>query len=106
MSVLRSELYRTATLRSSRLSLVVAAAVGLVAGWFGAWWLLAGLGALAVAVLTTVRRYRHRSAILVFLGQPNRLRVLGAKCLAAALVAVVLAVVSEVVALLTSLTTG
>jgi hypothetical protein len=96
MNVLRSELYRTLTMRSSWISLGVAAVLGLGFGWFSPdfWSLFAGLGAFGVAVLTTSQHYQHRTAVLLFLGQPHRLLVLAAQCVTAALIALVLALIS------------
>jgi len=96
MSVLRSELYRTATVRSGWISMGASAALGLAFGWFSEdfWSLFAGLGAFAVAVVTTAQHYQHRTVVLLFLAQPHRLRALAAQCLTAVVVALVLVVVS------------
>jgi hypothetical protein len=101
VNVLRSELYRTATMRSSWVSLGVAALLGLGFGWVSQdfWSLFAGLGAFGVAVLTTSQHYQHRTAVLLFLGQPHRLLVLAAQCVTAVLVALVLALISGLPAL-------
>jgi hypothetical protein len=85
ISVLRSELYRTLTIRSSWVSLGVAGGLGLVFGWFSDefWALFAGLGAFGVAVVIASQHYQHRTAVLLFLGQPRRLRALAAQCVVA-----------------------
>jgi hypothetical protein len=95
IAVVRSELHRTLTVRSSWVSMILAAALGLAFGTFSPdfWALFAGLGAYSVAVMTTAQQYQHRTAVLLFLGQPRRLRALAAQCLATALIALVLAVV-------------
>ena len=104
ITVLRSELYRTLTIRSSWVSMGVAGAVGLVFGWFSDdfWALFAGLGAFGVAVVIASQHYQHRTAVLLFLGQPRRLRALAAQCL----VAVVLTLVITAVSGLTQFTTS
>ena len=104
ITVLKSELYRTLTIRSSWVSMGVAGAVGLVFGWFSDdfWALFAGLGAFGVAVVIASQHYQHRTAVLLFLGQPRRLRALAAQCL----VAVVLTLVITAVSGLTQFTTS
>lgn len=96
IAVLRSELYRTLTVLSSWVSMGVSLALGLMFGWFSEefWSLFAGLGAFGVAVVVTGQHYQHRTAVLLYLGQPRRLRALAAQCLSAALVATVLAAAS------------
>ncbi|GIF10075.1 hypothetical protein [Actinoplanes teichomyceticus] len=99
IGVLRSEIHRSLTVRSSWASLtglaLLSAAVGLLSEDF--WSLFACLGTFGAAVLITAQHYQHRTAVLVFLGEPNRLRVLVAQCLVAALFGVVLAAASGVV---------
>jgi hypothetical protein len=104
IGVLKSELYRTLTIRSSWVSMGVAGAIGLVFGWFSDdfWALFAGLGAFGVAVVIASQHYQHRTAVLLFLGQPRRLRALAAQCL----VAVVLTLVITAVSGLTQFTTS
>jgi hypothetical protein len=96
MSVLRAELYRTFTVRSSWISMFASIVLGLSFGWFSDefWALFAGIGAFGIAVVTTAQHYQHRTAVLLFLGQPRRLRALLAQCVTAALVATVLAALS------------
>lgn len=98
IDVLRSELYRSVTIRSSWISLAGFAALAALAGWFSEefWMLFAGLGAFGIAVMITAQHYQHRTVILVFLGRPYRLRVLAAQCLVAILYALVLAAISGV----------
>jgi hypothetical protein len=96
IAVVRSELYRTLTVRSSWVSMTLAAALGLGFGTISPdfWGLFAGMGAYGVAVMTTAQQYQHRTATLLFLGQPRRLRALAAQCVATALIALALAAVS------------
>lgn len=96
IAVLRSELYRTLTVLSSWLSMAASMALGLLFSWFSEefWSLFAGLGAFGVAVVVTGQHYQHRTAVLLYLAQPRRLRALAAQCLSAALIATVLAAVS------------
>jgi hypothetical protein len=96
IAVLRSELYRTLTVLSSWVSMAASLALGLLFSWFSEefWSLFAGLGAFGVAVVVTGQHYQHRTAVLLYLGQPRRLRALAAQCLSAALIATLLAAVS------------
>jgi hypothetical protein len=96
IAVLRSELYRTLTVLSSWVSMSASLALGLLFSWFSEefWSLFAGLGAFGVAVVVTGQHYQHRTAVLLYLGQPRRLRALAAQCLSAALFATLLAAVS------------
>jgi len=96
IAVLRSELYRALTVRSSWVSMVGALALGFLFSWFDAefWSLFAGLGAFGVAVVLTGQHYQHHTTVLLYLGQPHRLRALAAQCLAAVLIATPLAAAS------------
>ena len=96
MSLVRSELHRIATVRSSWISMGVSAALGLIFGYYSEdfWSLFAGLGTFAIAVVTTAQHYQHRTDVLLFLAQPHRLRALAAQCLTAVVVALGLTVVS------------
>jgi hypothetical protein len=98
IAVLRSELYRSLTIRSSWVSLAGFATLAALTGWFSEefWMLFAGLGAFGMAVMITSQHYQHRTAILVFLGQPHRLRVLAVQCLVAILYGLLLTAVSGV----------
>jgi hypothetical protein len=88
-AVLRSELYRVLTTRSSWVTLALATAAAAMFGFLGpdSWALMAGLGAFAVAAIVTTSNYQHGTVVLLYLGQPRRLRALAAQ----ALVGVVLA---------------
>ena len=99
--VLRSELYRTLSIRSSWVSIAATIALGLLFGTFSVdfWALFAGLGAFAIASMTTAQHYQHRTALLLFLGEPHRLRTLAAQCVAAAVVTTVTAALSGLVVL-------
>ncbi len=96
IAVLRSEFFRTLTIRSSWVSMAAAAAVGVVFGWFSDdfWALFAGLGAFGVAAVIASQHYQHRTAVLLFLGQPRRLRALAAQCVVAVLLTTALAAIS------------
>ncbi|MET0418189.1 MAG: hypothetical protein ABW022_19425 [Actinoplanes sp.] len=85
IAVLRSEMYRALSIRSSWVSMAAATAVGVVFGWFSDefWALFAGLGAFGVAAVIASQHYQHRTAVLLFLGQPRRLRALTAQCVVA-----------------------
>ena len=94
--VLRSELIRTMSIRSMWVSIAATIALGLVFGTYSVdfWALFAGLGAFGIAAMTTAQHYQHRTAVLLFLGEPHRLRTLAAQCLAAALITTVTAALS------------
>ncbi|MFF5082843.1 hypothetical protein ACFY36_37870 [Actinoplanes sp. NPDC000266] len=96
IAVIRSELYRTLSIRSSWVSLAGTIALAMVFGFLSAdfWSLFAGLGAFGIAVVTTSAHYQHRTAVLLFLGRPRRLTVLAGQCVSAVLIAVALAVIS------------
>ncbi len=96
IAVLRSELYRTLVIRSGWVSLAVAVGLGLATAWFDTnfWSLFVGLAAFGMAVVTTSQHYQHRTAILLFLGEPRRLLVLAVQCVSAAGLAVAVAVIS------------
>lgn len=101
IAVVRSELHRSLTVRSSWVSMAVAAFLGAATGWLSAdfWTLFSCLGTFGVAVLGTAQHYQHRTCVLLFLGQPHRLRVLAAQCVVAAVLGVGLAAVSGIVVL-------
>jgi hypothetical protein len=96
IGVLRSELYRTVTIRSGWLSIGGSIALGISFAWFDTafWALFAGLSALGMAVVTTAQHYQHRTALLLFLGRPRRLQVLAVQCVSAAALALVVATIS------------
>ena len=96
IAVLRSELLRTMMIRSSWLTIALTIAAGLTFGGYSVdfWSLFAGVGAFGIAATTTAQHYQHRTALLLFLGRPNRLRTLAAQCVAAAIVTTVTAALS------------
>ncbi|GGN20692.1 ABC-2 type transport system ATP-binding protein [Actinoplanes campanulatus] len=98
IAVLRSELYRTATVRASVLALIglgiVAACAGYLSDEF--WALMAGIGTFGIAVMVTCQHYQHRTAMLLFLGEPHRLRILAAQSMVAMALGVVLVAVSGI----------
>ncbi|GAA0466496.1 hypothetical protein Ade02nite_46570 [Paractinoplanes deccanensis] len=96
IAVVRSELYRTLSIRSSWVSIAGTITLGVLFSFLSAdfWSLFAGLGAFGIAVVTTSAHYQHRTAMLLFLGRPRRLQVLAAQCVAAVLVALALALIS------------
>jgi hypothetical protein len=76
--MMRSQLYRMATIRSSWLSIalfaVLAASFGVLEAY---WWaLFVGIGTFGISVLTVAQHYQHRTAALLYLAQPKRLPVL------------------------------
>jgi len=89
ISILRSELYRTATIRSSSVSLTVLILLGLLLGAVNidAWALMAGMGAFGFAAMIVAQHYQHRTAFLLYLSQPRRMVVLGGQLVAAIVVA-------------------
>ncbi|GAA1623314.1 hypothetical protein [Actinoplanes couchii] len=93
IAVLRSELYRGVTIRSSWLALIGFAFLAALMGWFDKnfWSMFAGFGAFGLAAIVTAQHYQHRTAILLFLSRPHRWRVLAAQCVSSALFALVLA---------------
>jgi hypothetical protein len=101
ITLIRSEFYRMATIRSSWVSIVLfgatAAAFGLVNAY---WWaLFAGFGALGVSVLTVTQHYQHRTAALIYLVRPKRIRLLIAQVITTAAVAWGVAALSGITAL-------
>ncbi|MFD0523895.1 hypothetical protein [Paractinoplanes durhamensis] len=98
-TLLRSELYRMATIRSSWVSIALfgflAAAFGILDAHF--WALFAALGAFGIAALTIAQHHQHRTIALLYLARPNRLTVLFAQVITTVLV-------SEVFAVLTGIT--
>ena len=103
IAVLRSELHRSLTVRSSWVSLGVATVLGATMGWLSEdfWSLFSCLGTFGVAVMNTGQHYQHRTSVLLFLGEPHRWRVLAAQCVAAAVLGLGLTGVSGAVVLLT-----
>jgi hypothetical protein len=101
ITLVRSELHRMATIRSSWASII---SFGALAAAFGAveayWWaLFAGIGAFVISVLTVTQHYQHRTITLLYLARPKRVIVLIALVFTAALVAWVLAASSGIAVL-------
>ncbi|MGY3518231.1 MULTISPECIES: hypothetical protein [Micromonospora] len=97
-AVARAELHRLATIRSGWLSVLVLTLFGLLLGTVdeASWALLVGLSAFALSVVGTAQHFPHRTAVLLYLGQPRRLTVLAGQVLAYALTATAVAAVSGV----------
>ncbi|MEV4628673.1 hypothetical protein AB0J90_20625 [Micromonospora sp. NPDC049523] len=89
IAIVRSELHRAATIRSSWVSIAVLGTVGALFGWFNvdSWALLTCLGAFGLAVMTVAQHYQHRTAVLLYLAQPKRVLVLIAQVIASVVVA-------------------
>ncbi|RGC67161.1 hypothetical protein C5N14_20020 [Micromonospora sp. MW-13] len=98
-AVLRGELHRLATIRSGRVSVLVLTGLGLFLGAFdeASWALLVGLSTFALSVVGTSQHFQHRTVVLLYLGQPHRLRTLAGQALAYALTALAVAALSGVV---------
>jgi hypothetical protein len=101
IALIRSELYRMATIRSSWVSI---AAFGAVAAMFGVldptWWaLFAAVGAFGISVLTVTQHHQHRTAALLYLARPKRIPVLFAQVLTTAVVTWGLAAISGITVL-------
>ncbi|GIG88802.1 hypothetical protein [Plantactinospora endophytica] len=101
IALVRSELYRMATVRSSWISIAVFGVLGALFGAVSvdAWALLAGMGAFGLAVLGVTQHFQHRTAVLLYLARPARLSTLLGQVLSGVLVAVGFAAVSGVVVL-------
>ncbi|GAA4607832.1 ABC-2 type transport system ATP-binding protein [Actinoplanes octamycinicus] len=101
IAVLRSELYRTLTVPASLIALAGFGLLAALTGWFDEdfWSLLAALGTFSTAVMVTAQHYQHRTALLVFLGRPQRLTVLAVQCVVAVLIGVLLVAVSGITVL-------
>jgi hypothetical protein len=100
--LVRSELYRMATIRSSWVSIVLFGALAATFGTMNAdWWaLFAGVGAFGISVLTVAQHYQHRTVALVFLARPKRFPVLMAQVITTVAVAWALAAVSGITVLI------
>ena len=96
IALIRAELYRTLTIRSSWILIVLfgvaASAIGVLNAY--GWALFAGIGAFGIAVFTVARHFQHRTAALLYLAEPRRLRVLLAQVVTAVLIAWVFAAVT------------
>lgn len=101
IAVIRSEFHRGVTVRSSWLALIGFTFMAAMFGWFSKdfWSLFAGVGAFGIAMMTTAQHYQHRTAVLLFLGRPQRWQVLIAQCLVTGLFAMVLALGSGIAVL-------
>ncbi|GGM17332.1 hypothetical protein [Micromonospora yangpuensis] len=89
LKIVRSDLHRTATIRSSRISLIVSVALGTLIGSVNidAWGLLAGMVAFGLAATMVAQHYQHRTAVLLYLTVPRRIAVLVGQLIAAMIVA-------------------
>jgi ABC-2 type transport system ATP-binding protein len=78
IAVVRSELYRLSTIRSSAFSLAAFCAFGILLSMIGSdmWALLAGVAAFGFGATGIAQHYRHRTAVLLYLARPRRIRVL------------------------------
>jgi hypothetical protein len=96
IAVIRSELYRMATIRSVAVTLWAFCALGIVLSVLGSefWALLAGVGAFGIGVTGVAQHFQHRTAILLYLGRPQRIRVLAGQLITAVLVSEVFTAVS------------
>jgi hypothetical protein len=102
IAVVRSELYRLSTVRSSALSLAVFTAAGVVFSMIGSdfWALLAGVGAFGFGATGISQHYQHRTAVLLYLARPRRIRVLAAQLVTALIVSLGYTVVSGLLVLI------
>src|SRR5262245_52984282 len=98
LTLIRSELYRMATIRSSWVSIAL---FGFVAAAFGVlgpsyWALFAGLGAFGISALTVAQHHQHRTVALMYLARPRRLTALFAQVATTVIVSWVVAALSGV----------
>jgi len=102
ISVVRFEFYRMMTVRSALLSIVTVTALGLPLGFvdWQMWALLIGVTAFTQAAIGTSSHFHHRTAVLLYLGQPRRVTVLVGQTMAYAFISALIAALSGV-ALLT-----
>ncbi|MEW2426576.1 hypothetical protein AB0877_01045 [Micromonospora sp. NPDC047644] len=102
IAILRSDIYRTLTIRSTSVSLTVLIILGLLLGAVNidAWALLAGVGAFGFAAMIVAQHYQHRTAFLLYLSQPRRMVVLGGQLVAAIVVATVFVAASGLAVLI------
>jgi hypothetical protein len=89
LTLIRSELYKMATIRSSWVSIallgIAAASAGILEPY---WWaMVAGIGAFGIAALTVAQHYQHRTIALLYLARPSRLMVLIAQVITTVAVA-------------------
>jgi len=102
IAVVRSELYRLSTIRSSAVSLAIVSAFGIILGTVGAdfWALLAGVGAFGFGVTGVSQHYQHRTVVLLYLARPKRILVLVAQLVTALIVSLAFTAVSGAVVLI------
>jgi hypothetical protein len=100
-ALIRNELYRMATIRSSWVTIALFATVAASFGVLNAYWwaLFAGIGTFGIAVFTVAQHYQHRTVILLYLGWPKRLPVLLAQVVTTVLVAYAFTAVTGLTAL-------
>lgn len=98
IALVSSELYRAATIRSSRVSIVVFGVLGMLFGALNidAWALLAGMGAFGLAVMIVAQHHQHRTAVLLYLARPRRALVLLGQVVTSVIVATGFAAISGV----------
>ena len=103
ITLVRSELHRMTTIRSSWVSLLLFTALATTFGAIEAYWwaLFAGMGSFALAVLTVTQHYQHRTITLLYLAHPKRGTVLIALVLTAAIIGGLIAAVSGISVLVT-----
>jgi hypothetical protein len=101
IALVRSELYRLATIRSSAVCIALLTFLAALSGWLSvpAWSLFAGVSAFFISVFTIAQHHQHRTIVLLYLARPKRLRVLAGQLLTTVLVAEALTVVSGVTVL-------
>jgi ABC-2 type transport system ATP-binding protein len=99
IAVIRSDLYRLATTRSSALSLSAVSVCGVMLSVVGAdfWALLAGVGAFGFGATGVSQHYQHRTALLLFLARPQRVSVLAGQLVTALVVSLGFTAVSGLI---------
>lgn len=90
IAVVRSELYRLSTVRSSAMSVAVFGAFGILLSLISAdmWALLAGVAAFGFGVTGVSQHHQHRTAVLLYLARPRRILVLLGQLATAVIVSV------------------
>jgi ABC-2 type transport system ATP-binding protein len=99
IALIRAELYRTMTIRSGWITIVLFGAFAAAFGVLNAygWALFAGIGAFGIAVFTVARHFQHRTAALLYLARPKRIEVLLAQVVTTVLIAWVFTAVTALV---------
>lgn len=102
IAVVRSELYRLSTIRSSAMSIAVFTGFGILLSMISSdmWALLAGVGAFGLGVTGVSQHYRHRTAVLLCLARPRRALVLLAQLVTTLLVGFAFTAVSGALVLI------